>query len=281
MDDVTTGARSSLGLSNAHIPTPGYLPCVYSPRGRFLQLSKPEPGTMPCRGVSRGVVSEFSRQSRKRMMQYFASIDEESVSRDTTFVTLTYHNEWGDDAHDWHADLNVFLQWLMRRYPRCGVVWRLEFQERGAPHWHLLIVGARHIPWQDITEEWRSIAHQNSVYRGQYATKVEGIKSWRQACFYLGKYVAKVNDCPMRVTTGRCWGVRRPEMIPTSLKVELLPIASWRVVYSAMLAMMPEPVRAIYTRYPARGIWSMLSRFVVDDLLNYALGRMAVTGPDS
>lgn len=274
------GAQTPVGLSNAHIPPRGLLPCLYSPRGRFLQLRDPQPGSLPCHRSTRGDVREFSRQARKRMMQYFATIDEEVVKVRCCFVTLTYHDEWADDARGWHRDLDVFLKWLFKRYPAAGVIWRLEFQERGAPHWHLLIVNAPHIPYLDITHEWAKIAHRNSVYRGEYATKVEGVKSWRQACYYVGKYVAKVNDCPNRLPSGRCWGVRRPECIPTSLKVEALPVAAWRNVHSAMLAIMPDRVRALYQRYPQRGVWSMLPRNVVDDLITWALGMIDLSPPD-
>lgn len=277
---MTTDLPPDLGLSNAHTSTPGYLPCLFSPSGRFLQLRDPQPGSLPCHQTTRGEVREFSRQARKRMMQYFATIDEEVVAVRCCFITLTYHNDWGDGARDWHDDLNTFLTWLCRSYPKAGVVWRLEFQDRGAPHWHLLVVNAPHIPYADVTREWAGIAHEHSIYHGEYATKVEGVKSWRQACFYIGKYVAKVNDCPNRLPTGRCWGVRRAECIPTSVKCEMLPLRAWRTVYSAMLAIMPEKVRAIYTKYPQRGVWSMLPRQTVDDLLRYALGQVDISPPD-
>lgn len=276
---MTPRSGPGMGLSNAHITTPGFLPCIYSPRGRFLQLRQPVDGPLPCHVVTRGPVREFSRQARKRCMQYFATIDEDVVRTRCTFITLTYHDDWGGDARDWHRDINTFLVWLLRSYPRAGVVWRLEFQDRGAPHWHLLVVNAAHIPYVDVTRVWGGIAHTESRYHGDYATKVEGVRSWKQACFYIGKYVAKVNDCPSRLPTGRCWGVRNPESIPTSMKCELLPLAAWRNVHSAMLAIMPEGVRAIYQRYPQRGVWSMLPRNVVDDLLSWSLGMIDITGP--
>lgn len=66
-----------------------------------------------------------------------------SILRDAelpNFVTLTYPAKFPTVSRA-KRDLKVFQQRLIRRFPGSGGIWKLEPQERGAPHYHLLIWG--------------------------------------------------------------------------------------------------------------------------------------------
>jgi hypothetical protein len=82
--------------------------------------------------------------------------------------------------------LKVFVQQMRRKYPTLAVVWRMEYQSRGAPHFHLILYNA---PWMDkemIQSEWGLVVGQQRPF-----TRIERVKSYRQLMAYAGKYVAK------------------------------------------------------------------------------------------
>ena len=54
-----------------------------------------------------------------------------------SMITLTYPKEYPANGAAVKEDLRVFTQWLQRRFDT-EVLWFLEFQERGAPHFHIL-----------------------------------------------------------------------------------------------------------------------------------------------
>jgi hypothetical protein len=89
-------------------------------------------------GGRRGYIKGFSKNSRRRLLEMIAS-----VKRDAdlpNFMTLTYPANF-PTVERAKRDLKVFLQRLDRAYPGSGYIWKLEPQERGAPHYHLLVWG--------------------------------------------------------------------------------------------------------------------------------------------
>jgi len=260
-----------MGLVNAHISTPSDYSIEYAPLGHYVRLHRRSSQPVRCAAFHRGDVNGFSRQSRKRLLQLFGQIDTDCIESRCSFITLTYPATYPPDPETWHRHLNVFLTWLCRRWPQAGVIWRLELQERGAPHFHLLAVNAPYIPREEVTEEWRTIAHEGDQYLGEYATKIMGLKAWKQAAAYVSKYVSKVQDCPGCPRMGRCWGVRQPENIPMHTRILLLTGCQYAIMYSALLSILPDTVQAVLRMYNAPGFWSMLSGEVVNGLVNALL----------
>jgi hypothetical protein len=114
----------------------------------------------PLRG-SAGEIREWSARSRSRMAELVGSLDYSEWTRnDGTLVmnTLTLPDRWQEVA----ADGPTFKK-LLRRYElrwrrnvgewRC--LWKLEFQGRGAPHWHALMRVPALVGRQTF-EEWNS-----------------------------------------------------------------------------------------------------------------------------
>jgi hypothetical protein len=96
---------------------------------REAQLA-PEP-------ARRGVIRGFSQRSRRRLAKSCAAIPWGATP--FYFVTLTYPAEWSTDGKRIKADLNQFRTEWSRRFGLPLAVWKLEFQRRGAPHFHLAI----------------------------------------------------------------------------------------------------------------------------------------------
>ena len=157
------GRRAGLGLSNAHISRkPGRKPGPHMARvwenGRLLQVRSPEP--QAGRAGVRGGVEGFSPASRRRLLYLLASIDRSKVAV-PIFVTLTYPGEewerFGGRKEEVKRHLDTFHHWLSYHYPAAVVIWRLEFQKRGAPHFHLLVFGVEFIDclwWPTSGTRW-------------------------------------------------------------------------------------------------------------------------------
>ncbi|MFJ9448653.1 hypothetical protein ACIRRH_43740 [Kitasatospora sp. NPDC101235] len=116
-------------------------------------------------------VFEWSRKSRARMILRMAELDWaplfEIPGRIPAMVTLTYPGEWESVAGD-GKEVKRHLVTFLKRYERAWGgrivgVWKLEFQRRGAPHFHILMVpphgsaGALERELHAIrTAEWKS-----------------------------------------------------------------------------------------------------------------------------
>ncbi len=54
-------------------------------------------------------------------------------------LTLSYGNIYPSNGYLVKKSLNRFLTFLRTRYSNLGYIWFLEFQARGAPHFHVLL----------------------------------------------------------------------------------------------------------------------------------------------
>lgn len=266
--EIWQEAPQRLGLSNAHICTPSRL--TYAPAGRLCVLGTTAEEDVTRPGGQRAEISVFSRQSRKRLMQLFASLDEEAVAHRCVFVTLTYHRRWPKTPEGWQEHLRCFLQRFLRKYPECAVIWRLEFQLRGAPHFHLLALNRRRIDKDWLTLTWGDIAHQGSEYRGEHATKVERPRNWRQACSYVSKYMAKPSTTALPPRTGRFWGVRNRDRLPSAVETVQLSQTTWDRMKALLIAKIGADKLSLWVRMTGAGIWTMQSAGETFHMLAYA-----------
>lgn len=173
----------------------------------------------------RGEVEGMSRKSRKRLLDLFASLDRDYLAS-AIFVTLTYGQQWPSPAQA-KVHLDSFQKRLSRAYPDLAAIWRMEFQKRGAPHFHLLVLGVGYIDKDDLQRMWGEVIgpEHNDQKTGRFAfTRVEKMRSSNGAVYYMAKYVAKSGDgfnyrpyltasqdeeAPEQPARhGRTWGVR-------------------------------------------------------------------------
>jgi hypothetical protein len=140
------------------------------------------------------------------------------------FVTITYPNEF-PTVEGAKRDLKIFLQRMARAWPGCGAVWKLEPQERGAPHFHMLVWGMDEgmlLAW--VVNNWYEIAgHGDENHRlfhlGVLANSrpcVSKVRSWRGVWSYASKYIGKTFEVAEwgGKWTGRFWGKVKTENIP-------------------------------------------------------------------
>lgn len=157
----------------------------------------------------RGKVREFSRRSRTRLMQTMCALPIKHVGRGVLFVTLTYPAAYPGEWSTWKRQLDTFLKRVRRRLPAAGGVWKLEPQKRGAPHYHLLIVGVPFIAKAWLTEAWRAAIKTDDEWHRVYGVWVELARSHRGVIAYAAKYTAKHQELPASWAegVGRWWGV--------------------------------------------------------------------------
>lgn len=214
-------AEARLGLSSGHI-SPG-AQIEWSEGGRYVKIRmiNGKKGKKKRVGI-RGAVRGFSHASRTRMQQKLAQIPTDVPL--PIMMTLTYHLKWPDDGVGWHDHLDIFFKDFEQSYGQHPIVWKMEYQERGAPHFHLLIFMGTDvdIPW--VKWLWTRIAGAGSVPHGtQGVSRVERVRSWRGVASYTAKYFAKFTQSGDDDTaSGRHWGVRRWALLGVEVCRKLL-----------------------------------------------------------
>lgn len=159
----------------------------------------------------RGSVSEFSKASRKRL-QFFLSMIAFRVLQLPVFLTLTYHYGWKKEDQKYKNDLQLWLQWLRDQYPDIMYLWRLEYQKRLAPHFHLILF----FPLSSVfsfdqnfriraSQAWHRIADPESDAHGQYGFDLRIINNFKRCFYYVSKYVAKESHNFREPGLGRRW----------------------------------------------------------------------------
>lgn len=91
-------------------------------------------------GGKRGRIKSFSAASRRRLRSFLASLDFSGLGKGIFWVTLTARPEDNERFFSIFRDLKKHFT---KRFPACGLVWRLEIQRRGVVHFHCLVFGPR------------------------------------------------------------------------------------------------------------------------------------------
>jgi hypothetical protein len=179
----------------------------------------------PCRGNPeppiRGKVQGFSRASRKRMIRDCAKMGKAIP----IFVTLTYPAEYPADPAQWKTDLATWWKRVIRKNPEMSAFWRLEPQERFAPHYHLLIYQKSgkqpFLAKKWIAESWAKVTNGNPAA----CSRVESLRSHRGGMFYAAKYCAKLPEGEYPDEwgfAGKHWGKLNAKNLPWAKQFEML-----------------------------------------------------------
>jgi hypothetical protein len=206
------------GASNAPSPLSPFV--EWRDKASILKVSKAEP-TKQTGGGLRGVVKGFSRGSRRRLMSKIAGVRRDAKL--PVFVTLTYPKAFPEPKQSKYH-LKVFILRMKRAFPDAGIIWKLEPQKRGAPHYHLLVWGSSEknlrafVPtaWHEIAgggDDLHLLWHEGKLKNKHCVNAVYSFKGvWSYASKYLGKTfeVAGWDS----VAVGRFWAVVKPANIP-------------------------------------------------------------------
>jgi hypothetical protein len=65
-----------------------------------------------------------------------------------------------------------------------------------------------------ISSSWYEVTGKVSEGHLRTGTRVEAVKKWKKATSYLERYIAKPEEFPEGLETGRIWGVWNEELLP-------------------------------------------------------------------
>ena len=190
-----------------------------------FQVTKTSNRLSPRKHRSRGFrdkVWGFSRTSRRNLLLRLASINRRAFRTfkgRMIFVTLTYPHEYPEDPVVCKNHLKALRKRLQRMFGDFAGFWRLGIQTRGAWHFHLLLfvgpsVGSVNELRRFISSSWYEVTGKVSEGHLHAGTRVVAVKKWKQATSYVERYMAKPEEFPEGLQTGRIWGIWNEELLP-------------------------------------------------------------------
>ena len=179
----------------------------------------------PSRRRSGGIrdrVRGFSRESRRNLLLRLASIKRRAFRAfkgRMIFVTLTYPHEYPQDPVLCKGHLKALRKRLQREYGTFAAFWRMGMQRRGAWHFHLLLfvgpsVGSVSELRRFISSSWCEVTGKVSEGHLHAGTRVVAVRRWREVTSYVERYLAKPEEFPKGLQTGRIWGVWNEGLLP-------------------------------------------------------------------
>jgi hypothetical protein len=173
-------------------------------------------------GGTRDRIRGFSRESRRNLLRRFASINRaafKAFKGRLISITLTYPHEYPEDPEVCKNHLKALRRRLQRKFGEFAGFWRMGIQRRGAWHFHLLLFVGPSFGRIDelrrfISASWYEVTGKVSEGHLQAGTRVEAVKRWREVTSYVERYMAKPEEFPEGLQTGRIWGVWNQELLP-------------------------------------------------------------------
>jgi len=168
---------------------------------------------------NRKAIQSFTLKSRDRLK----FIGRNAMCAWTTSVTLTYPKDFAQDGRTCKRHLNTLLTHIRKDYPGIKYLWFMEFQERGAPHFHIYLTCP--MPGRCyINSLWYHITGTTDKQHLKAGTQVKLITNQSEAIGYITSYAGKIFQ---KVTpegfagVGRFWGCSRNLVEPAACLSDL------------------------------------------------------------
>lgn len=175
-------------------------------------------GSQKVRG-DRRAIEGFTFRSQSSFQTLLAKIERGTLP---WFVTLTYPLQFPTEPTVWKDDLDRMTKWLRRSYPMASGVWKLEPQERGAPHFHLLLWSVTALCPVAMRLAWWKITNTGCEVHKEKGVDVRRAFSDRAVMAYASKaYMGKEVVLPdWWRGVGRLWGVINRAFLPLAPETE-------------------------------------------------------------
>lgn len=151
-------------------------------------------------GGKRGEVKELTSASMRRMKLHARNMPHASY-----IITLTYPSNYPSDGAKVKHHFRVMRQWF--KMLGVSAFWFLEFQERGAPHFHLFTDNP--VMKDELSAKWYKVVGSNDIKHFKAGTQIQRIKKPHAIAAYAAKYAVKQDqkEVPAGYTNvGRFWG---------------------------------------------------------------------------
>lgn len=252
----------------------------YATNGSCSSLSRH--GDSSGGGGIRSAISTFSKQSRMRAIKLINSIDRKRISTIIYFITLTYPKSFPLFHADCKKHLDIFSKRLFRMYPGSFFFWRMEYQQRGAPHFHILLFFPCNssTPISEISAfkhwcslSWYEICDTNDIAHYSAGTNCTRMKSWKGVSHYVSKYFSKVDQNEtykhMSDLPGRYWGIYGRIFMPSDIHVHNISAPVYYAMRRVYKRLFKTRCRKNIYYQGCFGISLFLSDRDVISLLNY------------
>lgn len=176
----------------------------------------------------RGKVKGFSRSSKLRLLRKVSKVRTDAPA---VFATLTYPASY-PDVQTAKRHLNAIGKRLLR-LGQYGFFWRFEYQRRGAPHFHLIVYGVKHVHrfrrW--LAQAWYEVCGSGQVEHLSAGTQADWVRTHRGVMHYAAKYLSKTGGKQKWdsetgevsiVDDGRQWGIVGRQHIPWAEMVRVI-----------------------------------------------------------
>lgn len=250
--------------------------------------NRPESMKEPIVSNSMVYTGTFTKSARRRMICAMdclilccpsRTIYNPIIKKNHTFqmsmITLTYSCSEIVDYKDSILHLEYFLRWLKNKGEAKMYVWRLEIQERGQIHYH--IITDPFIRWNLIRDKWNSIQRKAGLIpRGMdyNSTDVTSAISISDVSAYCAKYMCK-EDVSFDKYTGspikKFWGcsqnlqgVKRPTFDLTQVKGSVSTYQS--IVYAEPFRQFSPSDYCTYVASPRDSISGSASKLAISIL---------------
>ena len=254
------------------------------------------------RTAKRSIVKDFSKKSRGRLLRLLASIDQKKSGQKPTFLTGSYPGEYSQDWQVWKKHLHHFIVLLTQKWPRVWGVWRLEFQKRGAPHFHFLLWGGpiledviqvfsqKHgkMIWignpknphnQEIytwmSQTWYRVVGSGDEKHLKAGTRIEPIRSWNGVMWYASKYLSKLTSGEFvpEGYAGRYWGVIHKSLFPIEMMSWPVSESTFFKIRRVLRKKMEKKIGKRFKLDPDSGLSSFMGNEESCKLLEWGLGE--------
>jgi len=212
-----------------------------SPHSLIIKKSMYLPPIRQNQVALRSTISQYSMKSRKRFFEKLLTIDWNTIpSENIRELTLTYPSIYPKDGQVIKEQLDVYSKQIKRfcaPYGGVTFIWKMEFQRRGAPHYHLILITKQPIPlkslrtwalksWSRLVAKWINTTDyseeekQDSIKKHKLAgIEADKVRKSKQGLIsYVVWYISKgshkgkakehQHDVPEEYQNiGRWWGI--------------------------------------------------------------------------
>ena len=165
----------------------------------------PKAGKPSQRGGIRGKVVQFTKATARRLRWFVRNCPELNAVGVTAFAHCTYPADFPTDGRT----VKLHLERLRHRLTRLGIggVWVLEFQQRGAPHLHMILT--RNMDKEVFSRMWFEVVGSNDPKHLAAGTRIEPMEEPHGAARYVAGYCSKLDQKTVPEgfeSVGRFWG---------------------------------------------------------------------------
>lgn len=162
-----------------------------------------------------GDIQGFSESSRRRLRRKVHAMRRDAPG---LFLTLTYH-ETDPSPRKAKQHLDRFWKRVRRRWggkeTPLACIWKMEPQNRGTVHFHLLVYGVEYLPVRQVCRMWHAVTDEDTEAHRKAGVDLEAfVNEDGKIQSYLAKYMTKDLDQAGWEDPGRWWGVRDRNALP-------------------------------------------------------------------